>query len=146
MTKELGQLHNVALKQPARLGAETEEPFKTGRAHPPRGLAKIAGVKVECGAHAEQQRSMQAAPVVGHPYLLLRCAQSDPDHVCLAVVDEPHVFGNLAFREWTVRRRTGTDNAKARKLLLQARRKCFGHTGGSAIEEVPVSASGRAPA
>ena len=87
-TKELGYLHHITPPQTARLGAKTEQPLPSGFAHPTGGLANGTGMKVERCAYGKQQWRVQTAAVFGHPQLLLRRAQPDPNDIRLALVDE----------------------------------------------------------
>src|SRR4051794_11846033 len=80
----------VAVPEPARLRAEAEGPRQPRLLHPARRLGDQAGVEVEGGADAHEDRRLQAPAHRGHPLLLLGDADADPDDVCARAVDLGH--------------------------------------------------------
>src|SRR5438067_9057944 len=77
----------VAPPEPPGLGAQAEGPLEAQLLHPARRLGDQAGAEVERGAHADQHRRIQTLAHRGHPLLLLRHADADPDDLRAGAVD-----------------------------------------------------------
>ena len=77
----------VAPPQPARLLREAVGPLQADGLHPGRRLGHEAGVEVERGADADEDRRVEAVAHRGHPLLLLGHADADPDDVGAGAVD-----------------------------------------------------------
>ena len=69
--QEPGDHRDVAPPQAARLTEEPVGPFESRPLHPARRLGQRAGMDVEGGAHAKEDRGLQPARMRGHPALLL---------------------------------------------------------------------------
>src|SRR3954469_21363132 len=77
----------IAPPQPPRLLSEAEEPLEAESLHERGRLRHQPGMEVEGGADADQDRRSQARAHAGHPLLLLRDADADPDDVRAGGVD-----------------------------------------------------------
>src|SRR4051794_9138701 len=84
---EAGVVVEVAREKPSRLLGDPVGPLETAVLHPGRGLRDAAGVEVEGGADGSHDRDVELLAHAGHPLLLLRHTDSDPEHVRLRAVD-----------------------------------------------------------
>src|SRR3712207_5658825 len=77
----------VAPPQPPRLLREAERPLEAQALEAPRGLGDEAGVEVERGADADEDRRVEPRAHPGHPLLLLGHADADPHDLRAGRVD-----------------------------------------------------------
>src|SRR5215469_930069 len=75
-----GAEQQVPPPEPARLRAQTEEPFQAAILHPLRRLSQCTGQKWEGCAHSQQRHSQPVVKFVG-PDLLAGTAQADKDNL-----------------------------------------------------------------
>src|SRR5690606_17594003 len=85
--------------QPLRFHHQPERPLETRSLHPERRLLQVPGVKVEGGTDTNEDRSIEKWPHSGHPSLLFRRGQPDPDDVATGRVDHLRHFPSLVFIE-----------------------------------------------
>src|SRR5688500_10842258 len=77
----------VSRQQAPGLLGDPVDPLETALLHPARRHRDATGVEVESGAHAADHRYVEPLAHAGHPLLLLRYADADPQHVRPSVVD-----------------------------------------------------------
>src|SRR5690606_7890229 len=75
---EPGVVHQISLPQPARLGAEPEQPLQSAPLHPEGRLFLQPRVEVESGSHADQHGSPDPTDMRRHPPFLLGSAETHP--------------------------------------------------------------------
>src|SRR5918992_5383849 len=115
--QEAGVRVEVARQQSLGLLPDPVDPLEPAVLHPARCHRDAAGVEVERRAHAAHHRHLEAVAHAGHPYLLLRHADPDPQHVRARLVDLRDDGVLLLIGERTERRRVAADDLDARVAL-----------------------------
>src|ERR687895_1252754 len=114
---EAGVRVEVARQQPLGLLPDPVDPLESAVLHPARRHRDAAGVEVERRAHAAHHRHLEAVAHAGHPHLLLRHADPDPQHVRARLVDLRDERALLLLGEGTEWGRVAADDLDARMAL-----------------------------
>ena len=111
---EHGDDEKIARGEPPRFGDQAEEPLDAGALHPHGRSRRCAGVKIESRANPDQRRRVNPVDVRGHPFLLFRHPEPDPDEIGLCLVDGRDIGRVLFSAQRTERRRSiaGDDESR----------------------------------
>src|SRR5687767_10206200 len=129
----------IAFPQPTRLCGQTKEPLETALLHPRRRLLFQSRVEVERRADANHYRRIDAIEMFGHPVLLLRRAQTDPDDVGARIIDQLDDVGVLFPGELSEWRRERAGNREPGKALRQSAREEICDAVIATVEKVTVA-------
>src|SRR5918999_723012 len=116
---EAGVRVEVARQQPAGLLPDPVDPLEPALLHPARRHRYAPGVEVDRGADAAHHRHLEAVAHAGHPLLLLRHADPDPQHIGARLVDLRDEGALLLLGERAERRRIAAHDLDARVALAQ---------------------------
>src|ERR687896_862690 len=116
---EAGVRVEVARQQSLGLLPDPVDPLEPTVLHPARRHRDAAGVEVERRAHAAHHRHLEAVAHAGHPHLLLRHADPDPQHIRARLVDLRDDGALLLLGEGSERRRVSAHDLDAWVALAQ---------------------------
>src|SRR4051794_28312752 len=106
----------VARQEPARLLGDAVGPLEPSLLHPVGRLRNPSRVEIEGSADAAHHRHLEAFAHPGHPLLLLRHPDADPEHVRPGLVDLLDDRVLLLAREFAERRGVAAHHVDARML------------------------------
>ena len=124
MEQQLRQETRVVVKiappETAGLDGQSEKPFEAERLYPSGRLPHFAGMKIESGAYADQDRGLEQATMCRHPALLFGSAETDPHDIGIRFIDPRGNLEAFLVAERTERRRVAAGDFEAGILQRKA--------------------------